>query len=57
MGGSKTAKVVVRERVFYGVELNLCDKPYIIDRDMIGGVFELKGDVTISPLGGQYKKQ
>jgi uncharacterized protein (DUF342 family) len=57
IGGSKTAKIVVRERVFFGVELNLCDKPYIIEQDMIGGIFEIKGDVRISPLGNQYRKE
>jgi uncharacterized protein (DUF342 family) len=51
---SSTSKVIVRERVFAGVELNLCEKPYIIGRDMVGGVFELSGEVTISPLG-KYK--
>ena len=55
IGDSDTVKIIVRERVFSGVELNLCDKNYMIERNMVGGVFELKGEVTISPLGSSYK--
>lgn len=57
IGENKTAKVIVRERVFSGVELNLCEKIYTINRDMVGGVFEFKGgtEITISPLGNKAK--
>ena len=56
IGEHKTAKIVVCERVFCGVELNLYDKVYIIKRDMVGGAFELsKGEVVVSPIGLKLK--